>query len=207
MALSSIFTQVTGTAIGSSCSAQVASLVLIFRESTQTLPSVLENTLWSRYRDNFLVLLALPQRQDREVQVHKIFEAFHQLAAMNVTVEHVGKEIDFLECTLRHPLDTCPIAVRDLLSMESKSTPCQVRKMLSALAPNTQGALVSMAPNDVKKSQHLRLTPEAVKSNLKNYSELYQAMEYPHAWWEPTFRKCCLKWGLPVGDERKVGQG
>ena len=207
LALSSVFTQVIGTAIGSSCSAQVASLVLIFRERTQTLPSVLENTLWSRYRDNFLVLLALPQGKDKEVQVHRIFEAFRQLTAMNVTVEQVGREIDFLECTLRNPLGSCPIAVRDLLSMQSKSTPCQVRKMLSALAPSTQGALVSMVPNAVKKSQHLRLTPEAVRSNLKNYSALYQAMEYPRAWWEPTFRKCCLKWGLLVGDEREVGQG
>ena len=69
------------------------------------------------------------------------------------------------------------------------------------------GALVSMVPNDVKQSQHLRLTPEAVQSNLKNYLALYQAMEYPRARWEPTFRKCCLKWGLLVGDEREVGQG
>ena len=207
LALSSIFTQVTGTAIGSSCSAQVASLVLIFRERTQTLPSVLENTLWSRYRDNFLVLLALPKGKDRDVEVHKIFEAFQQLTAIYVTVEQVGREIDFLECTLRHPLGSCPIAVRDLLSMQSKSTPCQVRKMLSALALTTPGPLVPMVPNDVQKSQHLRLTPEAVQSNLKNYSALYQAMECPRAWWEPTFRKCCLKWGLPVGDEREVGQG
>ena len=45
--------------IGSPCSvnAQVASLVFIFRERMRTLPSVLENTLWAKYPDNFIVLL------------------------------------------------------------------------------------------------------------------------------------------------------
>ena len=73
--------------------------------------------------------------------------------------------------------------------------------MLSPLAPNTQGALISMVPNDVKKSQHLKLTPSAVTSNLQTYTKLYGAMQYPRAWWEPTFRKCFLKWGLPLASD------
>ena len=181
LALSSVNTQVTGTAIGSSCSAQVASLVLIFRERTAALPSMLENTLWARYRDNFPVLLGLSQKQDRDVELQRMFEAFQQLTGMGVTLEQVGASIDFLECTLSHPLGDCPIAVRNLMSCESKSTPCQLRKMLSPLAPNAQGALVSMILNDVKKSQHLRLTHQAVLSNLQTYRQLYTAMRYPRA--------------------------
>ena len=160
--LSSVFTQVTTTAIGSSCSAQVASLVLFFRERTRTLPAVLENMLWAGYRDNFLVLLGLSQGQYRDVEIQKTFEAFQQLTGMGVTLEQVDTEINFLECTLRDPLGDCPIAVRDLMSKESKSTLCQIRKILSPVAPNTQGALISMVPNDVKKSQHLKLTPSTV---------------------------------------------
>ena len=61
-----------------------------------------------------------------------------------------------------------------------------------------------MVPNDVKKSQHLRLTPQAVQVNMRTYRRLYTTMQYPRTWWEPTFRKCCLKWGLQVGTENET---
>ena len=201
LALSSVMTQVTGTAIGSSCSAQVASLVLIFRECTQALPSILENTLWVRYRDNFLVLLALSDAEDKNVHLDGMFDAFKLLTGMEVTLEQVAQEIEFLDCTLRNPLGDCPISVRNLLSRESKSTPAQVRKMLSPMAPNAKTALTSMIPNDVKKCQHLRVTNTAVHRNLQAYKALYTEMGYPRAWWEPNFRKCALKWGLSIHDQ------
>ena len=64
------------------------------------------------------------------------------------------------------------MAVRDMMSTESKSTLCELRTMLNPLAPNAKGALVSMVPNGVKKSQHLRLTPTAVLSNLHTFLQL-----------------------------------
>ena len=73
LAMSSVFTQVTATAIGISCSAQVPSIVLIFRERTRALPSMLAHTLWVRYRYNFLVMLALPGGSERDVGIEKMF--------------------------------------------------------------------------------------------------------------------------------------
>ena len=63
--------------------------------------------------------------------------------------------------------------------------------MLDALAPNTQLALKSMVPKDVKKSQHLS-TKQAVQCNLQVYKKLYETMGYTSTWWES------LKWGLPM---------
>ena len=120
------------------------------------------------------------------------------MTGMEVTLEQVGTTIEFLGCTLQDPTGDCPIAVRNPLSKNSTSTPQQTLKMLSPLAPNTQSALKSMVPNDVKKSQHLRMTHTAVLRNLQGYVDLYKAMGYPAAWWEPLFCKCCQKWGLPT---------
>ena len=51
--LSSVMAQNTGIPIGGSCSAQIASLVLIFRELRSPLPHILSDAMWIRYRDNF----------------------------------------------------------------------------------------------------------------------------------------------------------
>ena len=193
-----VFKQVTGTAIGSSCTAQVASIVLIFRERTRALPSILEHTLWVRYRDNFLVRVALSCESERDVEIDKMFEAFRQMTGMDVTLEQASRSIEFLECTLNDPSGDCCVSVKNLLSCDTKSTPSQTRKMLSTMARNAPSALQSMVPNDVKECQHLRLTPSGVRKNLKTCQALYKAMGYLQAWWEPLFRKCCLKWGLPV---------
>ena len=84
--------------------------MLIFRECTQALPSILENTLWVRYRDNFLVVLALSEAEDKNVHVDGMFDAFKLLTGMEVTLEQVADEIEFLDCTLRNPLGDCPIS-------------------------------------------------------------------------------------------------
>ena len=58
--LSSVISQNTGIPIGGSCSAQLASLVLIYREKSQDLQGSLNCGRWLRYRDNFLFLRAMP---------------------------------------------------------------------------------------------------------------------------------------------------
>ena len=62
--------------------------------------------------------------------------------------------------------------------------------MLSPMALKVQSALASMIPNNIEKCQHLRVTQAAMTQNLKAYKQLYTAMRYPKAWWEPHFRKC-----------------
>ena len=49
--LSSVMTQNTGIPIRGSCSAQLASVVLIFRELRSPLPHILSDAMWIRYRD------------------------------------------------------------------------------------------------------------------------------------------------------------
>ena len=58
--LSSVMSQNTGVPIEGSCSAQLASLRLIFREKTQPLRGRLLNGDWVCFRDNSLFLQAVP---------------------------------------------------------------------------------------------------------------------------------------------------
>ena len=87
------------------------------------------------------MLLALTHIDKKELHIDEMFEAFKQLTGISVTLEQEDREIEFLECTLRHPLGGCLLSVRNLLSQESQeSTPYQTRKMLHAMAPNTPSA-------------------------------------------------------------------
>ena len=56
-----------------------------FRECTKALPSVLANTIWVRFRDNFVALLALLEKEDQEVAVRHMFDALKLLTGMDVT--------------------------------------------------------------------------------------------------------------------------
>ena len=51
-----------------------------------------------------MVLLALSETDDKSVQLEKMFDAFKQLTGMEVALEQVADEIEFLDCTLRNPL-------------------------------------------------------------------------------------------------------
>ena len=81
--------------------------MLIFRECTKTLPSILD-TLWVRYRDDLMVLLALSETYNKSVQLEKMFDAFKQLTGMEVALGQVADEIEFPDCTLRNPLGRLP---------------------------------------------------------------------------------------------------
>ena len=129
-----------------------------------------------RYRDNFLVLFALSEAEDKNVHLDGMFDAFRLLTGMEVILEQVADEIGFVECTLGNPLGDCPISVRDLLSRESKSTPAQVRKKLSPMAPIAKPALTSIIPDDVKQAN-------ICVSQIQECTETYR-----HT------RRCTQKW-------------
>ena len=117
VAYSSVFTQTTGTPIGGSLSAQIASLVLIARElqAPESEKQRLAAREWTRYRDNFIILLFMhartPQQLELAVQreTKQIMANFSQVFGMELQVEQWGHELDFLNATLGDVRGTVPI--------------------------------------------------------------------------------------------------
>ena len=185
-ALSSVFTQVTGTPIRGFLSAQLASLVLIARElrATTVQKQALSTRDWVRYRDNFVVLLlivaaddgALPLKVNTEAN-----QAFGQVFGMELQFEQWGPELDFLnECTI---------------SAYTLSTQTMTHPHVS----NTQQMIASYIPNEMRACAHYRLDGSTARQNVSEVEALLTAMNYPPTpptWWIPLIRKHVQKWGL-----------
>ena len=115
---------------------------------------------------------------------------------MGVTLEQAGDPLKFLDGQIGDPRGEMAITVKDVLSMESATTPCQLHKMLCPIAPNIQAALVSSVLNAMKKCQHYCISTQGANLNVSRYRTLFESKGYPHAWWGKTFRARCIKWGL-----------
>ena len=114
--LSSVVAQNTGIPIGGSCSAQLASLVLIFREIRSTLHHILSDALWIRYRDNFLFLVfKYLHAEQNELLVQELQEALSAMTSMQITVEQQGQALKFLECWLTAPRSEFPLGLPDFV--------------------------------------------------------------------------------------------
>ena len=135
-----------------------------------------------------------------------------EYTGMGVTlyIEQAGDQLQFLECQIGDPQGEMAITVKDVLSMESASTPCQLHQMLCPTAPNIEAALVSSVPNAMKKCQHYRISTQGANLNVSRCRKLFESKGYPHAWWEKTFRAGCIKWGLRSTKPKRdgtLGQG
>ena len=104
VSLSSVMSQNTGIPIGGSTSAQAASLVLIYRELRGDLPAELNDLMWLRYRDNFLVLHQ-PTTHDFSLDLWTmtVQQGFATMTDMEITIEQQGQQLTFLECELNSP--------------------------------------------------------------------------------------------------------
>ena len=102
--LSSILMQQTGVPIGGSLSAQLASLVLMYRELTcsTSVKSELANLMWVRYMDNFITCILITIRKGQTLQaavqsrLARIQKLFAKVFHMKLTLEQWGVELDFL---------------------------------------------------------------------------------------------------------------
>ena len=148
-----MLSQNTGIPIGGSCSAQLASLVLIFREKTTPLGHTLNQSKWLRYRDNFLFLLALPCDQSlSDHMLERVRQDLKGLTSMEITLEQCSLQMRFLECMLQNPLGPHPLSLPDFVHCVSESTPPQLEKLMDPEAPGTASMLRSLVPNWVKKA-------------------------------------------------------
>ena len=195
--LSSVISQNTGIPIGGSCSAQLASLVLIFREKSQELQGSLKCGRWLRYRDNFLFLRAMPLDS---AEANQVLEAtrigLKQLTGMDITVEQDSCTLRFLECMLSDPLGDHPLSLPDVLCCISDSTPPQVEKLMDPTALGCASMLQSLVPSWVKKAVHYRLSRLTAERNLEFLQQLLTRKAYPTSTWKPLLRKGARAWGL-----------
>ena len=195
--LSSVISQNTGIPIGGSCLAQLASLVLIYREKSQDLQSSLKCGRWLRYRDNFLFLRAMPLDS---AEANRVLEAtrtdLEQLTGMDITVEQDSCTPRFLECMLSDPLGDHPLSLPVFLCCISDSTPPQVEKLMDPTAPGCASMLRSLVPSWVKKAAHYRLSRFTAERNLEFLQQLLTRKAYPTSTWKPLLRKGARAWGL-----------
>ena len=172
--LSSVMTQNTGIPIGGSCSAQLASLVLIFRELRSPLPHILSDAMWIRYRDNFLFLVfSFLHAEPNDRLVRDLQEAISVMTSMQITVEQQGRALKFLECWLTDPRDESPIGVPDYVSVHTPDCVPQAKKLMNPTAPTVEYMLQSLIPNWTRNAMHYRLTTEQATTNLANLYRLF----------------------------------
>ena len=195
--LSSVISQNTGIPIGGPCSAQLASLVLIFREKSQVLQGSLKGGCWLRYRDNFLFLRAMPFDKCASDQVlENIRVDLKKLTGMDITVEQDRCSLRFLECMLSDPMGKHPLSLPDFLHCLSDPTPPQVEKLMDPTAPGFAAMLRSLVPSWVKKAAHYRLSRQTAERNLNFLQQLLTQKAYPTSTWKPLLRKGARAWGL-----------
>ena len=157
----------------------------------------MEDNLWTRYQENFIVAYReVGSEEGDKAYLEERRKGIAEYTGMGVTLEQAGDQLQFLECQIGDPQGVMAITVKDVLSMESACTQCQLHKMLCPMAPNIEAALVSSAPNAMKKCQHYRISTQGANLNVSRYRTLFQSKGYPHAWWEKTFRVGCIKCGL-----------
>ena len=192
---SSILKQTTGTAIGGTCSAQAASLTMLFLEQTlpkDTLPPLL------RYRDNYLVYIQDPLDPSTP-SLCELSQTLHRAIGMEVTVEGEGRKLNFLESCLCFDEKNRPTVSTRTHIFDGKpgdSTPPAHRKMLDAHSPNCPSMLESYVPNVIKKSSLYRDAPTGFAHNVCNAVSLFNKKEYPQAWWKRTLLSKASKIGL-----------
>ena len=194
--LSSVMAQNTGIPIGGSCSAQIASLVLIFRELRSPLPHILSDAMWIRYRDNFLFLMFqyLDESQNEQL-ITDLQTALSALTSMQITVEQSTSALKFLECWLSEPKGPSPIGLPDFVNLNTADTVPQTRKLMDSTAPTVQYMLNSLIPNWTRNALHYRLTPQQATTNLEYLHSLFTQVGYAPVTWKPLLRKQALKWG------------
>ena len=103
-----------------------------------------------------------------------------EYTGMGVTlyIEQAGDQLQFLECQIGDPQGERAITLKDVLSMEGASTPCQLHQMLCPTAPNIEAALVSSVPNAMKKCQHYRISRQGANLNVSRYHKLFESKGY-----------------------------
>ena len=205
--LSSILMQQTRVPIGGSLSAQLASLVLIYRELTCSacVKSELNNLMWVRYRDNFITCILITIRKGQTLQaavqskLARIQKLFAKVFHMKLTLEQWG-ELDFLECHLGDITGSYPITMRHIpwTTPEGASTPSRPQKMMDQDAPSACDMLTTFVPNEVKKCAYYRMTASGATNNLQGVIQLMQQKGYTKEWWQPRLRHCANKWGLKL---------
>ena len=206
--LSSLIIQTTGTPIGGSLSAQIASLVLIYRElrAKGTAKHELDQILWCRYRDNFSVNTAVTLRPNEPVsaavarRASTIQKHLKSVFNMRVTLEQWGHEIDYLESRLGDVQSPTPLRVKSTQWTCSPGTPTPPRpqKLIDPTAPNARDMVRTFVPNEVKKSAWYRLSPVVATENLSQLVTLLNAKSYPPTWWTQPLRRSATRWGLKL---------
>ena len=213
--LSSVVMQTTGTPIGGSLSAQIASLVLLYRELTARSGAKrsLDAALWSRYRDNFSVNTAVTMRRNETLtdavqrRAGVLQKQFKSVFNMSVTLEQWGTTIDYLESNLADVHGPQPLHTKTIQwdSPPGVSTPPRISKLIDPTAPNARDMVTTLVPNEVKKSAWYRLSPAAATENLSSLVHLLTTKKYPNTWWANTLRKSAGKWGLQLPTGPHVG--
>ena len=206
--LSSLIIQTTGTRIGGSLSAKIASLVLIYRElrAKGTAKRELDQVLWCRYRDNFSVTAAVTLRPNEPVsatvarRASTIQKHLKSVFNMRVTLEQWGHEIDYLESRLGDVQGPTPLRVKSTQWTCSPGTPTPPRpqKLIDPTAPNARDMVRTFVPNEVKKSAWYRLSPVVATENLSQLVTLLNAKSYPPTWWTQPLRRSATRWGLKL---------
>jgi hypothetical protein len=196
VSLSSVMSQNTGIPIGGSTSAQAASLVLIYRELRGDLPAELNDLMWLRYRDNFLILHQ-PTTHDFSLDLWTttVQQGFATMTDMEITIEQQGQQLTFLECELNSPCGPIPLSLPNYAEQPMQgSSPPRWKKMLDATAPNAQCMLQSWIPSVIKKCLHYWITPETKRLNLQRVLSLLYRKDMPKQWWTGNLRKGLNKW-------------
>ena len=194
VSLSSVMSQNTGIPIGGSTSAQAASLVLVYRELRGDLPEVLQNLMWLRYSDNFLIL----HRSDTakfslEQWSKKVQNGFAKMTHMEITIEQQGQQLTFLECEPSSPSGPNPLSLPRYAEQPMQGfSPPQWKKMLDATAPNAQCMLQSRIPCVIKKCYWI--TPETKQMNVHRALNLLGKKGVPKNRWTRNVRKSLDKW-------------
>ena len=191
--LSSILMQQTGVPIGGSLSAQLALLVLIYRELTcsSSVKSELDNLMWVSYRDNFITSILITIRKGQTLQaavqskLARIQKLFAKVFHMKLTLEQWGVELDFLECHLGDITGSDPITMRHIqwTTPEGASTPSRPQKMMDQDAPKACDMVTAFVPNENKKCAYYRMTPAGATNNLQGVIQLMQQKGYTKEWW------------------------
>ena len=194
--LTSVMAQNTGIPMGVLCSAQLASIVLIFRDLRTPLPHILSDAMWIRYRDNFLFLiLQYPDESQNQRLITDLQCAVSSMMSMQITVEHRAPALKFLQCSLSEPRGPSPIGLPDFVSMTIAETVPQTRKLMDPTAPTVQCMLNSLIHNWTCNALHYRLTPQQATTNLGYLHRLFTQVGYAPTMWRPLFRNQALKWG------------
>ena len=206
--MSSLIIQTTGTPIGGSLSAQIASLVLIYRElkAKGIAKRELDQILRCRYRDNFSVNTAVTLRPNEPVsaavarRASTILKHPKSVFNMRVTLEQWGHEIDYLESRLGDVQGPNPLRVKSTqwTCSPGAPTPPRPQKLIDPIAPNARDMVRTFVPNEVKKSAWYRLSPAVATENVSQLVTLLNAKSYPPTWWTQPLRRSATRWGLKL---------